>query len=47
MVTVEFRITSPGHRRGQKEIDWEICFICQEEDGSDMVLSFQKKGNRI
>ena len=47
MASDKFKITSPCLERGQKEIDWGIGFICHEEDGGNLLIPFQNKGNRL
>ena len=46
MVSNKFKLTSPEReRKEEKETNWKICFICQEDNGGEMVVPPQCKGN--
>ena len=50
MADVKFKITSPNREQEEREVketNWKLCFICQEDEGGEMIMPFQRKGKTL
>ena len=45
MASHQFELISPGRPLVTKPVDWELCFVCQEDtDSSNLVRPYRKPG---